>query len=215
MPTLVLQALICAVLAAGLAWAASGWLGRLLTEPSRWTAGRTHVVLAALGGLAAGLRGGSAGETIALVGTAVGLALLITVDLAEHRLPDALTAATAGWLALCWLICCFAGDPWVHLGRALLASAVLGAGFLLLALITPGGIGLGDAKLAAVLGLLLGWFGWPQVLVGVLGAFLLGGLFAVALLLTRRASGRTAIAFGPWLVAGAVLSLGWAPALLG
>src|SRR5699024_1412836 len=131
-----------------------------------------HEDRAYLGGLAVGLRQKillssqsspstpAWGETVALVGTAVGLALLVTADLAVHRLPDRLTLPTAVWLVCCWLALCVAGAPWTSLGRALLAGAALGVGFLLLCLLTPGGIGLGDAKLAAVLGLLLGWFGW-------------------------------------------------------
>ena len=230
MPTELLTALVCALAAGAIAWAATPALVRCIGEPTVWTSRGTHVLLAALGGLAAGLRGaglgesgiaGSAlgehslGESIALAGSAVGLALLVTADLAVHRLPDRLTLPTAGWILLSWLTLCLTGAPWADLGRALLAGAVLGGAFLLLCLLTPGGLGLGDAKLAAVLGLMLGWFGWLEVLAGVLGAFLLGGLFAIALLVARRATRRSAVAFGPWLVAGAVLSLGWAPALLG
>src|SRR5699024_10530261 len=208
-------ALVCAAAATVLAWAGTPTLDRLIGRRTAWTARGTHLVLAALGGLAAGLRGHGPGEVLALVGTAVGLALLVTADLAVHRLPDRLTLPTALWVGGCWLAGCLAGAPWAGLGRALLAGAALGVGFLLLCLLTPGGIGLGDAKLAAVLGLVLGWFGWAEVLAAVVGAFLLGGLFATGLLLARRAPRRTAVAFGPWLVAGAVLALGWAPVLVG
>lgn len=225
MPTELLTAALCALAAGAIAWAATPALVRTIGAPTAWTTRGTHVLLAVLGGLAAGLRGAgssgagmadhSLGETITLAGSAVGLALLVTADLAVHRLPDRLTLPTAGWILLCWLALCLAGAPWADLGRALLAGAVLGGAFFLLCLLTPDGIGLGDAKLAAVLGLVLGWFGWLEVLAGVLGAFLLGGLFAIMLLLARRAGRRSAVAFGPWLVAGAALSLGWAPALLG
>lgn len=234
MPT-ELTAVLCALAAGALAWACTPVLARLVGERTGWTSRALHVLLAAVGGLAAGLHGsvgseaglpevgfseagpGATGlvETIALTGTAVGLALLVAADLAVHRLPDRLTVPTAGWVLLCWLTLCLSGAPWANLGRALLAGAVLGVAFLLLCLLTPDGLGLGDVKLAAVLGVVLGWFGWLEVLAGVLGAFLLGGLFAMVLLLARRAGRRTAVAFGPWLVAGAVLSLGWAPALLG
>ena len=230
-----LTAALCALAAGALTWACTPVLVRLVGERTGWTTRGLHVLLAALGGLAAGLHGSGRtetglaaaglspagpgalwlGETIALTGTAVGLALLVTADLAVHRLPDRLTVPTAGWVLLCWLTLCLTGAPWANLGRALLAGAVLGVAFLLLCLLVPDGLGLGDAKLAAVLGVVLGWFGWLEVLAGLLGAFLLGGLFAMVLLLAGRASRRTAVAFGPWLVAGAVLSLGWAPALLG
>src|SRR5699024_246314 len=101
---------------------------------------------------------------------------------------------------LCLLAMAAAGEAWPALGRAVLAGVTLGAAFLVLCLLTPGGLGMGDVKLAALLGLLLGWFGWYYVLLGVLAAFLLGGLVAAGLILTRRAGRHTADAVGPELV---------------
>jgi leader peptidase (prepilin peptidase)/N-methyltransferase len=68
-------------------------------------------------------------------------------------------------------------------------------------------MGGGDVKLAGVLGLFLGWLGWPELGVGAIGGFLLGGLFGVILLLTGRARRGTAVPFGPWLLAGAWLGI--------
>ena len=66
---------------------------------------------------------------------------------------------------------------------------------------------MGDVKLAAVLGLYLGWLGWGVLAVGAFAAFLLGGIFAIALLLIGRARRRTAIPFGPWMIAGTWLGI--------
>src|SRR3954452_17944690 len=63
-------------------------------------------------------------------------------------------------------------------------------------------MGFGDVKLAGVLGLFLAWLGWPALIVGTFAPFLLGGAFAVLLLL-RGAGRRTAVPFGPWLLGGA------------
>ena len=84
---------------------------------------------------------------------------------------------------------------------------MLCAAYLLLAIVSPGagGLGLGDVKLAALLGLLLGWLSIPQVLYGPLAAFLLGGLLSVALLASRRATRKSYIAFGPHMLLGAAL----------
>jgi leader peptidase (prepilin peptidase)/N-methyltransferase len=68
-------------------------------------------------------------------------------------------------------------------------------------------MGFGDVKLAGLLGLYLGWLGWASVLVGTLAGFLLGGFAGVTLVLTRRANGKTAIPFGPYMLAGALLAL--------
>jgi leader peptidase (prepilin peptidase)/N-methyltransferase len=64
-------------------------------------------------------------------------------------------------------------------------------------------MGFGDVKLAGLLGLCLGFVGLPQLAVGVLAAFLLGGLAGVTLIVLRRADRTTAIPFGPWMLAGA------------
>jgi leader peptidase (prepilin peptidase)/N-methyltransferase len=75
--------------------------------------------------------------------------------------------------------------------------------YLILALARPGGMGMGDVKLAGVLGMFLGWLGWGSLAVGAFSAFLLGGLFAIVLLAVRRAGRTTRIPFGPWMLAGA------------
>ena len=85
--------------------------------------------------------------------------------------------------------------------------AVGGAGLFAvyygMASIYRGGMGFGDVKLAGVIGLFLGWLGWGPLAVGAFSAFLLGGLFSLVLVMTRGATGRTAIPFGPWMIVGA------------
>lgn len=76
-----------------------------------------------------------------------------------------------------------------------------------------GGMGFGDVKLAAVLGLNLAWLGWGAFAVGALAAFLLGGVFGIVLLVLRRAGRRTALPFGPWMLAGAWIGIFWGQAI--
>ena len=94
------------------------------------------------------------------------------------------------------------GD-WPALVRAAIGLASLFAFYLIAALSYPGGMGFGDVKLAGVLGLYLAWLGWGEFAVGAFAAFLLGGLFAVVLLVTRRVERTGGIPFGPWMLAGA------------
>ena len=82
--------------------------------------------------------------------------------------------------------------------------------YLALRLLRPGGMGGGDVKLAGVLGLYLGWLGWGSLAVGAFAAFFFGGVFGLALMAFGRAGRRTAIPFGPWMIAGA-----WAGILAG
>jgi leader peptidase (prepilin peptidase)/N-methyltransferase len=133
--------------------------------------------------------------------------LLTVVDFRVRRLPDVLTLPLAGTaLALLGLMA-LVPEHAGHWPSAVLGAAALGAGFLVLFLINPGGMGFGDVKLALGLGAVLGWYGWPTLMLGTLAAFLLGGLYGGALVLARRAERRTFIAFGPFLIAGAYLGL--------
>jgi leader peptidase (prepilin peptidase)/N-methyltransferase len=93
----------------------------------------------------------------------------------------------------------------VDAGRAALGLLAYGGGLLAIALVSPGGIGMGDVKLAALIGLVLGALGWAYVGVAVMVAIIAGGLGAViALLLGKRR--KDTIPFGPYLAAGAVVA---------
>lgn len=132
---------------------------------------------------------------------------LAAIDLETHRLPDAIVLpsyAVAGAL--------FAAAALVSGALEQLATAAAGAGllfalYLALALISPRGMGMGDVKLAGVIGLYLGWAGWAAIAVGTLAAFLLGGLLGLALIAARRASRTTGIPFGPWMLGGAWIGI--------
>jgi leader peptidase (prepilin peptidase)/N-methyltransferase len=84
--------------------------------------------------------------------------------------------------------------------------AVLAA-YGILASLPGGGLGLGDVKLAAVLGLILGFAGWPAVIAGVVMPHLINGPIALFLLVTRKADRKRPLPFGPALLAGALLAL--------
>jgi leader peptidase (prepilin peptidase)/N-methyltransferase len=98
------------------------------------------------------------------------------------------------------------GDWWSAV-RGLVAMAALWSFYFALAFLYPGGMGFGDVKLAGLLGLYLGWLGWSSVLVGTFTGFLTGGLAGAVLLATRRADRRTAIPFGPAMLAGALFAI--------
>ena len=76
--------------------------------------------------------------------------------------------------------------------------------FTVLARVSRGGIGSGDVRLAAVLAMFLAYLGAQYVVLGLALGFVLGGLVAVAMLLSGRANRSTPIAFGPYLCLGAV-----------
>jgi leader peptidase (prepilin peptidase)/N-methyltransferase len=142
-----------------------------------------------------------------LAGASVALAI---IDVEHHRLPDAIVLPSyAVGLVLLGASSALSGE-WDALFRGLVGMVALFVFYLALALVKPGAMGLGDVKLAGVLGLWLGWTGWGELVVGAFAAFLLGGLFSLVLLATRRAQRTGGIPFGPWMLAGA-----WAGVIVG
>jgi len=139
---------------------------------------------------------------------AIGAALAF-IDLDVHRLPDLIVLPSYPVALVLLLVPTVVTGQWGWLLRALLAGLVLFVVYFVLALVSPGGggLGFGDVKLAGLLGLLLGWLGWGAVIVSVLAAFVIGGLIAVFLLVVRRASRSSHIAFGPSMILGAWVAL--------
>lgn len=133
---------------------------------------------------------------------AISVALAL-IDFDTHTLPNRIVLPSylvgAVLLAAAGLL---TADYQALLGAAIGAAALF-AFYLLLALAYPRGMGFGDVKLAGVLGLYLGYLGWGPLVVGAFAAFLLGGLFSIGLLITRKAGRKSGIPFGPWMLAGA------------
>ncbi|MEU7652442.1 prepilin peptidase [Micromonospora taraxaci] len=126
----------------------------------------------------------------------------VLVDLAVHRLPDRLTlpAAAGTWLLLG--VAALDAEPG-HWLRAVIAGVGLALFFASTTLLLGRrGFGLGDAKLALSVGALLGWYGWPVLVLGLLLAFGLSALLSVGLLAARRAHWNTHLPFGPFLLLG-------------
>ncbi|WP_230394901.1 prepilin peptidase [Plantactinospora alkalitolerans] len=130
--------------------------------------------------------------------------LLACVDVTVRRLPTPFVLATAAILAgLVGVAASTARQPWM-LVNSLAASSALAGVYLLLALV-GGGMGMGDVRLAAVLGLVLGTAGWTAVLLGATLPYLLAMPSAVMRL--RRDPKQRHLPFGPYLVAGAILAV--------
>ena len=126
---------------------------------------------------------------------------LVWVDLDVHRLPVGLVvpggAAVTGLLLVASVS--EGGRRWLS---ALVGALVMGAVYLLLALLPGAGVGGGDVRLAPVLGALLGWLGVGHLAVGIAAGFVIGGIGAVALLVGGRAGLKSSIAYGPAMCLG-------------
>jgi leader peptidase (prepilin peptidase)/N-methyltransferase len=168
---------------------------------------RTRITTATITGLLCGalaLRLGLEWSLPAFLLLAVLGVQLARIDVAHHLLPNplVLTLLLAG-LALLFLSS-FASAGWGELLRAAAGAALLFVIFLILALISPNGIGMGDVKLAAPVGLYLGYLGWSQLFYGGALGFVLGGILSVVLIRLKRANLRSEVAFGPSMLAAAL-----------
>lgn len=143
-------------------------------------------------------------DLVAFLAVATGGVVLASVDLRTLRLPGAVTGGI--WLAGLALlgIEALARDEVASYVRALTGSCVLAAYHFGLAVCRRGALGIGDVKLAAVLGLHLSWLGWGELVVGAMLSFVGAGASAAVLVATGRARRDTELPFGPWMLAGAL-----------
>ena len=138
----------------------------------------------------------------------VPLIALAAIDLDVHRLPDRWTGPTFAATIVGLLLISAVRAQWHPFLIAIYCAIAVGLFYLIFALISGGqGFGLGDVKLAPTIGLLLGYNGALQTVLGVCAGFLSGGILAIALLVLRRANRQTAISFGPHMILGALVVL--------
>jgi leader peptidase (prepilin peptidase) / N-methyltransferase len=136
---------------------------------------------------------------------AVFLGTVLTVtDLRTSRLPDVLTLPSYPLLAVLLI-------PSGEVPRALLGGLALAAVYGLLWFARPTAMGLGDVKLAGLIGMAAAALSWNAWIAAAVGGQLLGALYAALLLLTGRAGRDTEFPFGPFMLAGglAAVCLAW------
>ena len=164
----------------------------------------------AVAGLAlavAAARAASVWELAALAWLILIAVPLAFTDLAVHRLPDPLTvAAFTGTLALLTAAALTGHQPG-DLARAAIGAASLACFYLVLFLIRPGEMGLGDVKLATSIGLALGWVGWRALLTGTLAGFTLAAIYGGVLLATHQATRTSQLPLGPFILLGALVAI--------
>jgi leader peptidase (prepilin peptidase)/N-methyltransferase len=172
-------------------------------RPSASRIGLSAACAAGLAWLAATAAQGTAALPAFLALAAFGTVLII-VDAEHHRLPDRMTGPAAIAAAILLAGAAAVDRSWDSLARAGLAAAAMLCLFYVLALVSPRGVGLGDVKLVGLLAGYLGWQGWLTVVAGLAAGFLAAGVVGILLLLTGRATRRTHIPLGPFLIAAAL-----------
>lgn len=140
---------------------------------------------------------------LALAGT-----VLAVIDARERRLPDRLTLPSYPvTLALLGVAAVLLPGGGRHFLGALAGLGIALALFLAQALLYPAGLGWGDVKLAGILGLFLGWLGLAAVAAGLFLGYLLAAVTGLALMVAGRASRKTQLPFGPFLLAGTLAAI--------
>lgn len=140
--------------------------------------------------------------------------VLVLTDLDHQRIPNRILypGAAAGTVLLA--LGALGDGAAVGFVRAVAGGALYFTVLFLVALAARGGFGFGDVKLAFLLGEFLAYLSWAVLWAGVFLAVFIGGLAALALLVTRRKGRKEAIPFGPALVLGAWLAIPFGEALL-
>lgn len=183
--------------------AASIPIYRRFVPPVSLTRPRYVLVASLVGGVVGVIVGWRVSSIAALVSTLMITALfgiISLVDWRTRRIPNALNLGLLAWalVQIAWL-----GQPTIT--SAGLGLLVGGGLFLLLAIIGRGAMGLGDVKLAGVLGALLGF---PLVLRALVVCVFAGGAVALYLIVSRRSKASGTMAYGPYLALG-----GWITAV--
>ncbi|WP_370963018.1 A24 family peptidase [Amycolatopsis sp. cg9] len=137
---------------------------------------------------------------------AIGIALAL-IDLDCRRLPDAIVLPAYPVLAVLLAASAWYRGDWWSLTRAGIGGAALFAFYLLLALAHPKGMGFGDVKLAGLLGGILGYLSWTALVLGAFGGFLLGAVAGVVVLAAGKGDRKTALPFGPFMIAAALIAV--------
>ncbi|WP_155351090.1 prepilin peptidase [Acrocarpospora pleiomorpha] len=147
-----------------------------------------------------GWRFGGSPLLFAMVYTAFVGVVLAVVDWRTWRLPDAVTLPS--YLIVIGLL---APSGQVVVGLA--CGLALGAVYLILWLGRPTGIGLGDVKLAGVLGIVTGAVSVNAAIIAGVGAHLLGALYAIGLLLMKKGDRKSEFPFGPFMIFAAFVAV--------
>lgn len=168
------------------------------------------VPVALLGGMLGVLTYRQFGFSLELFAFGLMIAMCIEqsiIDYTTHRLPRGVTfrAVIVGGPLLA--LAAINHDDNGRIGVMFASFIVTLVLFAALAAISKGGIGGGDVRLAPVLAMFLGWLGASHAYIGLGIGFILGGVVATGMLVARRASTSTRIAFGPFLCIGAVIAL--------
>ena len=142
---------------------------------------------------------------VVYAGFLAGSGALAVVDARTKRLPNRIMFPLYAFGAVGLTLASAVGHEWWRLVAAAGAAALLYGLFWLFWFFGP--MGFGDVKLVGVLGLYLGWVGLPAVVTGLILGMLAAALTGIGMMIVRRATLKTELAYGPYLIAGSWAAL--------
>lgn len=168
-------------------------------EPISWRYPLVELVTAVLWAAVVAVRDDAGGIALGLI-LVTALVPIVLIDLERRLIPNVITGPAAVAAVVAGLALDLDGLP-----EQLIAGAAAGGFFLLAVLAYPRGMGMGDVKLAGVMGLCLGRAVAPAILIGLVAGVLVGGVIIARV--GARAGRKVAVPFGPFLALGAVAGL--------
>jgi leader peptidase (prepilin peptidase) / N-methyltransferase len=129
------------------------------------------------------------------------------IDLEHYIVPNRIVFPMLAFSVPALAVVAAVQGEWGRLGTALIGAVAASAGLFLIALIYPKGMGMGDVKLALLLGLFLGWIGLGHVGLGMFLGFLLGAVGGVLLIALGVKSRKDHVPFAPFLAGGTAVAI--------
>ncbi|MHB8440042.1 MAG: prepilin peptidase [Acidimicrobiales bacterium] len=140
---------------------------------------------------------------------ALGLLGISAVDLERYIIPSRMLYPTLGSVTALLLVSSAVDDRWGSMARAAIAGVAAFVAFFAVHLAVPKGMGFGDVRLAGVVGISAGWLGLGHAFVAFFAAFVLGAVIGTVVMLVSGGGRKTRVPFGPFLAAGAFVSILW------
>lgn len=154
----------------------------------------------------AAARFGAAWELPAFLAFFAVLLALSAVDLELFLLPNRILYPGLLLVSTLLLAAAVLDDDWASLRDTAIGGAAAWVVFFVIHVVSPGGMGFGDVRLAGLIGVALGWLSPGHVFVGLFLAFLVATVVSLGLMALKRRGRKDKVPFGPFLAAGAVLA---------
>ena len=145
--------------------------------------------------------------TVLTFGVLVGAGMWLSlIDIDTHLLPRRIVYRTIAAAMPLLVLSAFFDDAGSVFGM-FIGGLGMWCMLRVLEVLSRGDLGGGDVGLGGLLGLYLGWVSYEAILVGLIAAFFVGGLFALVLVVSRKANKHTHFAFGPFLIVGTLIAV--------